>query len=214
MTASRLQAIANALAETGWLTLPDFLDAPQLQALRRLAKQQLQQDNFRQANIGANAQRTSNPDIRGDQICWLEQDAVHENTVYAEFCAFLEALRLQLNQSLYLGLFEAELHLALYPPGGRYQKHIDNFQGRSPRIITFILYLNQDWQVEQGGQLRLYTGHADDEQQIASRELNYVDINPQGGTLVLFLSERFYHEVLPATRERLSLTGWLRRRES
>jgi SM-20-related protein len=29
---------------------------------------------------------------------------------------------------------------------------------------------------------------------------------------VCFLSERFEHEVLPATRERLSIAGWFRRR--
>jgi SM-20-related protein len=38
------------------------------------------------------------------------------------------------------------------------------------------------------------------------------DVLPVAGTLVCFLSDRFEHEVLPATRERLSLTGWFRRR--
>jgi SM-20-related protein len=35
---------------------------------------------------------------------------------------------------------------------------------------------------------------------------------PQGGRLVAFLSDRFEHEVLPARRERMSFTGWFRRR--
>jgi len=39
-----------------------------------------------------------------------------------------------------------------------------------------------------------------------------LQISPEGGTLVAFLSGRFEHEVLPATRERYSLTGWFRRR--
>ena len=38
------------------------------------------------------------------------------------------------------------------------------------------------------------------------------DVLPRGGTLVVFLSDRFPHEVLPARRERLSLAGWFRRR--
>lgn len=38
------------------------------------------------------------------------------------------------------------------------------------------------------------------------------DVLPQAGTLALFLSSEMPHEVLPATRERLSLTGWFRRR--
>jgi SM-20-related protein len=38
------------------------------------------------------------------------------------------------------------------------------------------------------------------------------DVQPTGGCLVVFLSGEVPHEVLPATRERLSLTGWFRRR--
>jgi SM-20-related protein len=37
-------------------------------------------------------------------------------------------------------------------------------------------------------------------------------VSPCAPTLVAFLSERFEHEVLPARRERLSLTGWFGRR--
>lgn len=210
--------ILDSLSDTGWVQLPDFLTVKQLASLRELAQAKQQQGNFQQAGIGSGRQHTSNPDIRGDQICWLEQGedsaygADDVGGIYTEFCAFLDELRLRLNQSLYLGLFGSELHLALYQPGSRYQKHIDNFHGRSPRVVTFILYLNADWQPEQGGQLRLYTGSDKDKEDFIA-EPQYVDINPQGGTLVLFLSERFYHEVLPAKRERLSLTGWLRRRE-
>ena len=39
-----------------------------------------------------------------------------------------------------------------------------------------------------------------------------VDVPPRGGTLVLFLSAEIEHEVLPTTRERLSIAGWFRRR--
>ena len=56
-------------------------------------------------------------------------------------------------------------------------------------------------QPEDGGQLRIYTGGG------AS-----VDVLPQGGRLVAFQSDRFEHEVLPARRERMSFTGWFRRR--
>ncbi len=39
-----------------------------------------------------------------------------------------------------------------------------------------------------------------------------IDVMPQAGTFVAFLAADFDHEVLPARRERASLTGWLRRR--
>jgi len=36
----------------------------------------------------------------------------------------------------------------------------------------------------------------------------HFDLLPEGGSLVVFLSAGFEHEVLPATRERMSITGW------
>ncbi|MFP5505881.1 MAG: 2OG-Fe(II) oxygenase, partial [Gammaproteobacteria bacterium] len=44
----------------------------------------------------------------------------------------------------------------------------------------------------------------------ASGEGESIDVLPQGGTFVCFLSDRFHHEVLPATRERMSVTGWFK----
>jgi len=68
--------------------------------------------------------------------------------------------------------------------------------------LTVILYLNQDWQSDAGGLLRFWP----------EADGNALEIAPLGGTLVTFLSERFWHEVSPAQRQRLSLTGWFRRR--
>ena len=73
--------------------------------------------------------------------------------------------------------------------------------GSDVRAISTALYLNDGWHADDGGQLRLYTGGG------AS-----VDVLPQGGRLVAFQSDRFEHEVLPARRERMSFTGWFRRR--
>ncbi len=75
-------------------------------------------------------------------------------------------------------------------------------QQLNTRKLSSILYLNQNWQASDGGELRLYVN--DDE---------WLNISPIGGRLVLFLSDQFWHEVLPAKRERLSLTGWFRTRE-
>jgi SM-20-related protein len=68
--------------------------------------------------------------------------------------------------------------------------------------LTFILYLNENWTAADGGLLRFWP----DERTAA------LEIEPAGGTLVTFLSDRFWHEVLPAQRQRLSLTGWFRHR--
>ena len=60
-----------------------------------------------------------------------------------------------------------------------------------------ICYLNPDWKPEEGGQLRMYLEEAQ------------LDTLPLAGRLVCFRSDQIEHEVLPATRERLSLTGWM-----
>jgi len=64
-----------------------------------------------------------------------------------------------------------------------------------------VAYLNPDWQEGDGGALRM---HFDDGSQL--------DIPPLAGSLVVFLSDRFPHEVLVTQTDRLSLTGWFRRR--
>ena len=195
------EPIIDALADTGWLMLPNFFPADTVSALRQQALSQWQAGSFHAAGIGQGADLNVNQAIRGDQVQWLEPCT---QGALGQWQGFIEQLRLELNRSLYLGLFEYEHHFALYPAGAFYRSHIDNFRGTSARLVTTLLYLNDSWQTQDGGQLRLYTN--------GTNQGESVDIEPQGGTVVLFLSERFWHEVLPAKRERVSLTGWLRKR--
>ena len=116
----------------------------------------------------------------------------------------IQTLRIELNRVLLLGLDELEAHYALYPPGARYARHCDRFRDDDARVLSSVLYLNPDWREEDGGALRLYLG--------ATSQNPPLDIYPYAGTLVLFLSTEFEHEVLPAMRERLGIAGWLRRR--
>ena len=55
--------------------------------------------------------------------------------------------------------------------------------------------------VTDGGALRLHLSATE------SR-----DVLPLGGTFACFLAERYEHEVMPATRDRLSIAGWFKRR--
>ncbi|HSH54545.1 MAG TPA: 2OG-Fe(II) oxygenase [Methylotenera sp.] len=149
--------------------------------------------------------KTINKDLRGDSIYWLnEAEATSAQQVYF---AHMETLRQQLNQDLYLGLFALESHLALYTAGTGYKKHIDRFKGsdttQPQRQISCILYLNQDWQDSNGGHLRLYLNPKTE-----TPEPLHLDISPVAGRFVMFLSDTFYHEVLPATQDRMSLTAW------
>lgn len=198
-----LTTLVQQLADVGWVVWDDFLPSSKVAELRAQAMTQWQAGAFHAAGIGRGQAFKVNAAIRSDQVQWLEPTT---QGALGEYQAAIEQLRIALNQALYLGLFEFEGHFALYPPGACYRRHVDNFRGTNARIITAILYLNADWQAEDGGQLRLYTD--------AEQADSYMDILPFGGRLVVFRSEWFWHEVLPARRERLSLTGWLRTRGS
>jgi SM-20-related protein len=61
-----------------------------------------------------------------------------------------------------------------------------------------VTYLNESWRSSEGGQLVLY--HKEGEKEIL----------PEGGRSVFFKSDEIEHEVKPAKRYRMSITGWLK----
>ena len=198
-----MDAVVDALADRGWCVVPDFIDPVHADALRAVAVARRDAGEFRAARVGRAAAATDAPDLRGDAIRWLEADDP-EPAVRAVLARF-EALRAALNRGLYLGLASLEAHFACYPAGARYGVHVDRFRDDDARVVSVVLYLNRDWADADGGCLRLYLDGAG--------EAPWTDVRPEGGTLAVFLADRFAHEVLPARRERFSLTGWFRRRD-
>jgi SM-20-related protein len=148
--------------------------------------------------VGQGAERALRPEVRGDWIGWLEPAAGEPEL--AAYLARMEALRLELNRTAYLGLFDFETHFAVYPAGAGYARHSDRFARDARRTLSTVLYLNADWTEGDGGALRIHLPDG-----------KARDVEPRGGTLVVFASE-LEHEVLPARRERFSLAGWFRRR--
>ncbi|MBO0934527.1 2OG-Fe(II) oxygenase [Fibrella aquatilis] len=178
----------------GFLTDEETAQLAQRLHTRRTAGQ------FREAGIG-NGQAVVAKAIRGDEILWLDADnATPEET---SFLGRVEQLIDYLNRTCYLGLRDYELHYALYPAGAFYKRHLDRFRADSKRKLSLICYLNRHWQPTDGGQLALYLPQPNGTEQTLT-------IEPLGGRLVCFDSGLLEHEVLPAIRDRLSLTGWLR----
>ena len=197
-----LELISDRIGRDGWVAIPSFIVPGMVAALGEECARLAAQGSFHDAAIGSGADRQIAGDVRADQILWLEQSGSSE--AQKECLDRFEEMRLKLNRELQLGLFEFECHFARYTPGAFYRKHLDQFSRDSRRRLSSILYLNSNWQSEDGGELRLYL-----ERKPVS---GHVDIRPDGGTLVLFLSDRFPHEVLPAKRERFSMTGWFKTR--
>jgi len=184
------------LADQGFAVMDAFLPATQLHALQQSAQRILAAE-AKPAGTGRGPLRELDSTVRQDHIVWLEV----EDQCSAGFLNCMERLRQQLNQQLYLGLFSYEAHFACYQPGAFYRKHLDAFKGERNRRLSTVFYLNADWQPQAGGELMIY--HADGTS-VAAR------VTPLENRLVLFMSEEFPHEVLPATRQRLSIAGWFR----
>lgn len=187
--------IADALVDTGYLVLDNPLPKSLVDGL--LANLQQQQASLNPAGVGRQGDYQRNDLVRGDSIQWLEPGV----PAVTEFLSCMERLREAMNQRLYLGLFDYESHYAVYEPGAFYQKHRDAFRGKPGRKLSSVLYLNPEWDERQGGELVLY-----DE----AGEQELLRLAPAYGRLVLFLSEDFPHEVLPATARRQSIAGWFR----
>ena len=194
--------IADDLARQGWSVQDGFIDDALALALKAEALRLREAGAYRRAAVGRAESLQMRPELRNDRIAWL--DGVSAGEATQAYLRELECLRLCLNGSLFLGLFDFEGHLAEYPPGAFYRRHLDQHQDSDCRVVSCVLYLNHDWSPGDGGELRLYLP------EVQSGEL---DIAPRAGTLVCFLSSDFEHEVLPARKPRHSLTGWFRRRE-
>jgi SM-20-related protein len=68
-------------------------------------------------------------------------------------------------------------------------------------VLSVVTYLNPAWVNSDQGELVIY---ADD------HDRKGLKVVPLYGTIVVFLSEEFPHEVLQANRDRYSVAGWFR----
>ena len=187
--------LADQLAEPGYFVIDNFLSSAEVLAIRQYALQLKANGDMQKAGIGNQHLHQVNRHIRGDFINWLGPD--NELPQIQDCIRKLTELRSALNQTCFLGLKDMELHLAVYPSGTFYKRHSDRFRQQAHRVISAVCYLNPDWQQEDGGQLAMYLEND-----------TAIQIEPLAGRLVLFRSE-LEHEVLPTTKERVSLTGWM-----
>ncbi|MBN7824925.1 2OG-Fe(II) oxygenase [Bowmanella dokdonensis] len=178
------------------MVVPDLIPMQLAQALLEEVTA-FNEQQFQQAAIGREQQQQQNPFVRTDAIRWLSQ----QSSAQAQFLCLMEQLRVELNRRLFMGLFDYECHFAHYAPGDFYKKHLDAFKGKTNRILSTVLYLNPGWTADDGGELLMY--EKDDKQP-------FLKLTPLFGQMVIFLSERFPHEVLAAKRDRYSIAGWFR----
>jgi SM-20-related protein len=200
-----LDELADALVSSGYHILDSVLPVAWVDGLWR-ELQALPDDALKAAGIGRLDDFQLDRTIRRDKIHWLDGNSAEQKT----FLGWMEELRIGLNQRLFLGLADYECHYASYAPGAFYKKHVDAFKSppnslQPNRLLSTVVYLNPDWQAGDGGELLIYDEH--DTKLLES-------IAPQYGKLVIFLSEKFPHEVKETIHGRQSIAGWFRTKGS
>ncbi|BBB31091.1 2OG-Fe(II) oxygenase [Neptunomonas japonica] len=194
LTEETFDLIATALSQHGYIILENALPPKLVSNLLVTATEKVAE--FKPAGIGRANQHQVNNVIRTDNILWLTT----QNPVESAYLIEMDALREAMNKRLFMGLFDYEASFAHYPSGAFYKKHLDAFKGQTNRVLTTVFYLNENWQEEQGGNLVIYN----------TKNNSTLQVKPEAGTLVIFLSDEFPHEVKQATKDRYSIAGWFR----
>ena len=195
----KIEKILNDLDQQGYSIQEDFFTSNLTNKLKETLSSLSEQDLLKQAGIGRKKDFHIEQSIRSDVISWFDEKMLSPSQ--EEFLKVTEQLQSAINERFYLGLFEFEVHFALYAPNAFYKRHLDQHKNQDSRVVTLISYLNENWEDDDGGELKIYL-----------KNNKSLSVQPKAGTLVCFMSAEFEHEVLPAKRERASLTGWFRKR--
>jgi SM-20-related protein len=146
-----LSAIVDDLATRGWsqqtLFLPDGLSrelAPSAGAVMPKANSTL-------PGWGAAPRRSA----RGHS--WRPDPVDRPGRIEAcdRYLGAMDSLRQAINQGLFLGLEDFECHCPV-PAGAFYRRHLDRFRDDDRRTVSAVFYLNEGWQPDDGGQLRMF----------------------------------------------------------
>ncbi|WP_310684581.1 2OG-Fe(II) oxygenase [Aliifodinibius sp. S!AR15-10] len=190
----------DKLATDDYLVIDDFISDRLYQNIQHYFQVLLDESEFDKAAIGSSDQRKVESEIRGDFIYWLDPE---KDAELSELFSLLDSVVINLKEHLFLSISDYEFHFALYPPNTRYEKHVDQFQGQSNRVISMLIYLNEDWKPGDGGELKIYRPDGDEQL-----------IEPLAKRMVMFKSDTVEHEVMLTKTSRRSITGWLLHRFS
>jgi SM-20-related protein len=184
----------DELADNDFVVIDDFLSEALYQNIFTFFEAKMEANDLEKAGIGSLGLHTIDKKIRGDYVYWLSPNVDIELTPYF---SIVEEMMQQIKRLCFLSLSDFECHLAYYPSGTFYKKHVDQFKERNNRMISFVVYLNPNWKEGDGGEL------------IIHKEDQIIPIAPIKSRLILFKSADVLHEVALTNESRLSITGWM-----
>ncbi|WP_069130957.1 2OG-Fe(II) oxygenase [Rhodohalobacter halophilus] len=184
----------DRLAEDDHVVVDDFLSGDLYRQIMAFFSNAEKSDRLKKAGIGASGEFQIKSSVRGDFIYWLDEE---RDVEISGFFDLKNELIEKLRRFCFLSLSGSEFHIAKYPEGSHYDRHLDQFNERSNRQITVLIYLNENWKKGDGGELVIY------------KEQEEILVEPVARRLLLFKSDVIEHEVLKTNVSRYSLTGWL-----
>ena len=194
----RFEKIIAAVVDKGIYIEENFLSRSLIPEINDWFTDLTLNGKFKKARIGPSSESHLNTQIRNDEIYWINE--YPDRLIELE--TFMEKLMIQINSNLFLNLKRGEFHLSQYPIGHFYAKHLDQSKLTKNRLITFLLYFNPEWGNEDHGELIVYDPINNDKE--------ILQITPSWGKLVIFRSDKFFHEVRPTLKTRRALSGWYR----
>ena len=224
------ESTLQELNSNGYVVIKNFISSNLVTDLRNDVTSLRSSNKFNIAKIGQDSTNKLNTNIRVAETCFLGESKLQDvpNESRSTLYSILEQLRIDLSGNTIFdendsngNLVKAapaldktlsELLYAFYPKGGFYRRHTDAVQNSASvlRSYSLLLYLNKDWKESDGGCLRIHLDSGGDFLP-DGEEPNFVDVQPEGGTLVLFKSDQIPHEVLDTNSERTAVVGWLNR---
>ena len=197
---NRLGSIFVDLSVKGWSWQPGLLPEALYHALRAEVLAINAEDDLAPAGIGRESGFQLDRTIRKSRIAWMDGSTPAQ----AGFLQWAEKLREAINRRLMIGLFEFEACFAVYRPGEFYDRHLDSFEGARNRVVSLVVYLNEDWPAENGGALIVWPEGADETAEPAAHIL------PERAGVVFMLSETVPHAVEMTHATRVGIAAWWR----
>ncbi len=193
----QFESLIQGLIDNKFGCCDDFFEPPIICGLRAISDELNRKKEAVAAGIGSSNDFHQNLAVRGDKIKWIDDTSI--NPFELIYLSKVNRFITHLNSTCFTDIKSFESHYAMYEMGRFYKRHIDQFKIVKGRQFSIILYLNQDWNDGDGGNLSLYLDH----------EVRH--IMPIGGRMIFFRSDEMEHEVHPSlTRNRQSIAGWLK----
>ncbi|MDF3026028.1 MAG: 2OG-Fe(II) oxygenase [Fluviicola sp.] len=195
---NQFEGLIQGLIDNEYGCCNDFILPETVIGLSANIQQLSDSDAMMTSGLGNKGDFKKDITIRGDKINWI--DGQSTNPFEVIYLNKIEKFIVYLNQTCFTAIKSFESHYSSYEKSSFYKRHLDQFKNEKGRKYSIVLYLNANWEKEDGGLLSLYP-----------KGKEQVSISPLGGRMVLFRSDEMEHEVNPSfTRKRNSIAGWMK----